>query len=88
MADKKRQDLNSHAVPFFARYLEGQLEELSDEEAEAVGGGGGGKPTTRKWPSDNDEDGGGGFMITEKWPSNKEDDPVAMTMKYPSDTDE
>ena len=67
MADKKRANLNAHAVPFFARYLEGQLEELSEEEAEALGGGGC-SLTTKKYPSDCDEG-----PVTLKYPSDCED---------------
>ena len=39
MSEQDKQELNSKAVPFFARYLEGQLEDLSEEEMKAVGGG-------------------------------------------------
>ena len=91
MADKKRQDLNSHAVPFFARYLEGQLEELSDEEAEAVDGGNS-FTETRKFPSDHEDGVGGGDTMTLKFPSDAEDggggDPFPMTLKFPSDGDD
>ena len=101
MSDHKQQQLNSKAVPFFARYLEGQLEDLSEKEAQAVGGGlhfvtkrypsdnedGGSKfATTMKYPSDN-EDGGSG-SVTEKYPSDQEDigDIGTVTWKYPSGT--
>ncbi len=99
MTDEKRQDLNSHAVPFFARYLEGQLEELSDEEAEAVGGGNSFanefpcdfyEAVTLKFPSDN-EDSDGGPIVTLKFPSDQEDGGGGgsiKTRKYPSDGDE
>ncbi|NJO93551.1 MAG: microviridin/marinostatin family tricyclic proteinase inhibitor [Hydrococcus sp. RM1_1_31] len=33
------QDLNSKTVPFFSRYLEGQLEDLTQEELKAASGG-------------------------------------------------
>ncbi|WP_414583183.1 microviridin/marinostatin family tricyclic proteinase inhibitor [Scytonema sp. PCC 10023] len=81
------QDLNSPAVPFFARYLEGQCEELSVEEMEAVTGGC--QATTKKYPSDL-EDGGGGIVTTLKYPSDNEDGGggIVTTQKYPSDGDD
>ena len=54
MSDIDKQ--KSKAVPFFARYLEGQtIQEMSEEEMEAMGGGRVG--VTEKYPSDH-EDGG------------------------------
>ena len=73
MSEQDKQELNSKAVPFFARYLEGQLEDLSEEEMKAVGGGKG--SMTKKYPSDSEE----GGEITTKMSD------VAMTLKYPSD---
>jgi hypothetical protein len=85
MSDLNHQD--PRIVPFFARYLEGQLgEDLSEEEMAAVSGGsdvvtmaypsdqegGGGGAVTQKYPSDN-EDGGGGGVMTKKYPSDQED---------------
>jgi hypothetical protein len=95
MPEGTPEDLNSQAVPFFARFLEGQnVEEISDEESEAVSGGvkyhtekypsdkDEGVVTTLKYPSDN-EDGG---LVTKKYPS--DNDEYAVTLKYPSDNDE
>lgn len=77
MSDKEKQ--NEKAVPFFARFLEGQnVAEMSEEESEAIGGGmidedpNSEIVTTLKYPSD-DEDGGIG--VTEKYPSDAEDNP-------------
>lgn len=89
MSNDDKQAL-TQAVPFFARYLEGQFcEDLSVEETEAVRGGiadvGSGIVTTLKYPSDN-EDGGNG--ITRKYPFDQEDGGPKLTKKYPSDADE
>ena len=65
---KDQQEPNSEAVPFFVRYLEGQLEKLSEEEAESICGGN--DIMTRKFPSDQ-EDGPG--PVTLKFPSDQED---------------
>ena len=73
MSDQNKEDLNSEAVPFFARFLEGQsAEEMSDEEMEAVKGGG--DSVTMKYPSDN-EDGSNKnpSFITRKFQSDQED---------------
>ena len=78
MADQKRQNLNAHAVPFFARYLEGQLEELSEEEAEAVGGG---YSLARKKHSFS-------CYVTRKYPSDCDEGPIAVTLKFPSDCED
>jgi hypothetical protein len=88
MSDNDRSDFNSQAVPFFARYLEGQFcEDLSEEEMEAVQGGT--TFVTLKYPSDNEEGGHGGGVITNKFPSDKEDwGGGVVTRKYPSDADE
>jgi hypothetical protein len=65
--DKKGKAPREGKKPFFARLLEAQ-------ELEQVAGGkcGGGEPTTRKFPSDNEEGGG----------------PIFTTQKFPSDDDE
>lgn len=97
----KNQSENSQAVPFFARYLEGQFTDVSAEEAEKLAGGKG--IQTRKAPSDSDED----FsiftmkhpsdsddvnfdinMFTRKHPSDSDEDSSMFTRKYPSDNDE
>jgi hypothetical protein len=91
MSDIKVQDLDSPAVPFFARYLEGQYcEDLSPEESSAVGGGT--IYLTKKYPSDH-EDGSTvtskfrDLATTLKYPSDQEDG-GGITTKYPSDSDE
>lgn len=93
MSDNKQE-----ALPFFARFLEGQFcEDLSVEEMNQVQGGlkliaptkkhppenFDGIATTLKFPSDQ-EDGGGGHIPT----TNKLKDEYAVTRKYPSDSDE
>ncbi|MBD2201143.1 microviridin/marinostatin family tricyclic proteinase inhibitor [Calothrix sp. FACHB-1219] len=78
MSDIKLHDLDSPAVPFFARYLEGQYsEELSEEELSGVGGGI--RFATKKYPSDHEN--GGGITKPRK-------DDIAVTLKYPSDNEE
>ena len=86
--NQDQQESNSPAVPFFARYLEGQLEDLPQQETESISGGSCGDLTagigkdsigvTEKYPSDNED-----VAMTLKYPSDNED--VAMTRKYPSD---
>ncbi|MEC4813251.1 MAG: microviridin/marinostatin family tricyclic proteinase inhibitor [Scytonema sp. PMC 1069.18] len=82
------------ALPFFARFLEGQFcEDLSEEEMETVQGGMQCPDhtlpkkdvifTTLKYPSDNEE---GGDLVTKKHPSDT--DEFAVTQKYPSDGDD
>jgi hypothetical protein len=96
MSDSDKQVSNDKAVPFFARYLEGQFcEDVSEEEMESVHGGlsvistpaKDGMVMTLKFPSDNEENGSG---VTEKYPSDKEDcgGGVAVTKKHPSDNEE
>ncbi|MEH2171656.1 microviridin/marinostatin family tricyclic proteinase inhibitor [Nostoc sp.] len=91
MSENKPEKLNSQAVPFFARFLEGQsLEDLSDEDSKAIIGGKCNNATnknkdeivvtTLKFPSDQ-EDG----AVTKKYPSDSDD---AVTQKYPSDGDD
>ena len=74
MSKQDKHKLNSKAVPFFARYLENQLEELSEEEMNALVGGCPLSPVK------------GDYAVTKKYPSDGDDHPV--TMKYPSDNDE
>ncbi|MFH7028992.1 MAG: microviridin/marinostatin family tricyclic proteinase inhibitor [Heteroscytonema crispum UTEX LB 1556] len=99
-------DNNKQAMPFFARYLEGQFcEDLSVEEMNEVQGGlklaaptpkhppesFDGIVTTRKFPSDQEEDGGNHpiTVITKKHPSEElQFDPKPrpfVTNAYPSD---
>ncbi len=93
MSERDRQ-----AVPFFARYLEGQFcEDLSVEEMNEIHGGKRTCPSTTehplvsddtivmtlKFPSDQEDGGGGSNPIT-----NKLKDEYAVTKKYPSDSDE
>ncbi|KAB8333299.1 microviridin/marinostatin family tricyclic proteinase inhibitor [Scytonema tolypothrichoides VB-61278] len=95
MSDSDKQASNDKAVPFFARYLEGQFcEDLSEEEMENVHGGSteisdakGGIVTTLKYPSDNEE---GGSVITKRHPSDKDDcgGGISVTRKYPSDNED
>lgn len=89
-----KQDLNQETLPFFARYLEGQInfmEEISEEETQAVVGGG--KRMTKKYPSDKEDfSGGKGIAVTEKYPSDCEDSSgggrMVVTKKAPSDNED
>ncbi len=76
MSENKPEEPNSQAVPFFARFLEGQsFEDLSDQESEAISGGRCGVTkkkddqvfVTQKFPSDSDE------AVTQKFPSDGDD---------------
>lgn len=70
MSNSNNDNINSKPVPFFARYLEGQLEDLSEEEmADVVGGS---TVTTMAYPSDQ-EGRDDGIMTTQKYPSDHED---------------
>ncbi|OYD95720.1 hypothetical protein CDG76_12365 [Nostoc sp. 'Peltigera membranacea cyanobiont' 210A] len=91
MSENKPEELNSQAVPFFARFLEGQsLEDLSDEESKAIIGGCNNATNqnndegvqTLKFPSDQED----GTTVTKKHPSNN--DKYAVTQKFPSDSDD
>jgi Serine endopeptidase inhibitors len=93
MSDIKLEDLDSPAVPFFARYLEGQYcEDLSEEELSGVGGGT--TLYTKKYPSDQEDSGCvtskfKDLVQTLKYPSDQEDSGGGgVTKKYPSDSDE
>ncbi|WP_375509530.1 microviridin/marinostatin family tricyclic proteinase inhibitor [uncultured Nostoc sp.] len=88
MSENKPEELNSQAVPFFARFLEGQsFEELSDKQSETISGGSCGVTNkhkgelreTRKYPSDQED------VVTEKYPSDSDE---VTTLKYPSDGEE
>ncbi len=88
MSENKPEDLNSQAVPFFARFLEGQsIEDLSNEESKTILGG-----CNNATNKENDE-----LVQTLKFPSDQEDgttvtnkyyDDYAVTQKYPSDGDD
>lgn len=96
MSDMDKQDLKQEAVPFFARYLEGQInfiEEISEEETQAVAGGTGVnkksplKAVTEKFPSGHEEN--GGIAVTQKFPSDQEDGGgIVTTLKFPSDQED
>ncbi len=75
MSENAKHDLKQQAVPFFARYLEGQiLEELSEEDIQTVVGGKKTDVTT---------------VTTMKYPSDSEESsPPNVTLKYPSDGDD
>ena len=93
-----QQEPNSEAVPFFVRYLEGQLEELSEEEAESVGGGFPCAPEMKELNishiNENLKDLNFEFPFgaaTLKYPSDHEDGSshhTAVTLKYPSDNED
>jgi Serine endopeptidase inhibitors len=76
--NSKHNDLNQSSVPFFARYLEGQIQDLSEEEMTEISGGS--MMTTMRYPSDN-EDAGNGTVVTQKYPSDDEDAGMGMTSK-------
>ncbi|MBN3873083.1 microviridin/marinostatin family tricyclic proteinase inhibitor [Nostoc sp. JL33] len=95
MSEIKPEDLNSQAVPFFARFLEGQnAEDLCDQESEAISGGQ--TVMTQKYPSDSED----GVVATKKYPSDSDEQAVThkchsdhedgrvVTLKYPSDGDD
>lgn len=103
MSESKQQDLSSNALPFFARYLEGQFcEDLSEEETQTIQGGlrfahptrkfPGKVPddvvTTMKYPSDHEDGAGGGRPPVTPPVTNRLRDQVAATKKYPSDNEE
>ncbi len=86
MSDNDQQNSKPEAVPFFARYLEGQMdcmEDVSEEEMQALAGGS--KVVRRKYPSDFKDSSGGGFVTTMKYPSDNEDHSGGghVTLKYP-----
>lgn len=90
MSDKKQQKDNSQALPFFARYLEGQFsenfEDLSEEEMQEVQGGLR-FPVKPKHPRSKDDD----IVGTLKFPNDQADVghiPTYYTKKYPSDGDD
>ncbi|ELS03781.1 Serine endopeptidase inhibitor [Xenococcus sp. PCC 7305] len=89
-SNDNRQESNLKAVPFFVRYLEGQLESLTEEETELIYGGmdcpGNNGIETRKYPSDSDEE----IAMTLKYPSDNEEGVIGppVTLKFPSDQED
>ncbi|MDZ8188468.1 MAG: microviridin/marinostatin family tricyclic proteinase inhibitor [Nostoc sp. ChiSLP02] len=93
MSANKPEEANSQAVPFFARFLEGQgIEDLSEEESEDISGGTSvsdikcivtNKKTDQPIQTHKKAD---QPVQTLKYPSDRED--VVATKKYPSDNDE
>ncbi|MEH2177702.1 microviridin/marinostatin family tricyclic proteinase inhibitor [Nostoc sp.] len=91
MSENKPEDLNLQAVPFFARFLEGQsIEDLSDQESKAILGGCNNATNnnddelvqTLKFPSDQED----ATSVTKKYRSDS--DKYAVTQKFPSDGDD
>ncbi len=94
-------DLDTADLPFFARFLEGQMADIPAQEAAEVSGGSilsdllfkkdplnrdnGIFSTTSRYPSDSDEFDRIG--TTQKFPSDREDGSNMTTWKYPSDRD-
>jgi hypothetical protein len=70
-----KNDPNRPAVPFFARYLEGQ------DPVSAAGG----TVETKKYPSDEEDEGN---EQTKKAPSDEEDESGNQTLKHPSDEED
>lgn len=70
---------SSIPTPFFARYLEGQMEDLSETELEAIAGGAG-DAVTLAYPSDK-EDAGDGTVVTQRYPSDQDDTGTGATSK-------
>lgn len=86
MTDINIQDLDSNNVPFFARYLEGQMEQVSEAEAAALLGG---KSKIPGAPSPGVTNRLADQLQTQKFPSDQEDvsQPI-MTQKFPSDQED
>jgi Serine endopeptidase inhibitors len=91
-------------LPFFARFLEGQHPEVVDNKVALTDSptieiqpstssselGKKGTVTTRKYPSDAEDNTGGGTVSTMKYPSDAEDSTggIMTTNKYPSDAED
>jgi hypothetical protein len=80
-------------LPFFARFLEGQREEIADNKVALTDRRrerGDRLNVTRKYPSDSEDNTGGGVVTTKKYPSDSEDSTggVVTTNKYPSDNED
>ncbi|HLO89311.1 MAG TPA: microviridin/marinostatin family tricyclic proteinase inhibitor [Nostocaceae cyanobacterium] len=66
MSNIKVENLDSQAVPFFARFLENQdCEDVSAEETEKISGGI--RVVTLRYPSDSDV-----ISVTRRYPSDHE----------------
>jgi Serine endopeptidase inhibitors len=65
---------DKQVVPFFARYLESQAEDMSAEELNEVSGGG--DIVTQAYPSDGDTADGG-------YPSSKPQNPFDYGINFP-----
>jgi Serine endopeptidase inhibitors len=95
-------ELKEQDLPFFARFLEGQKQEATDRKVALTGdatplikpkrpGETGGIITTKKYPSDAEDNSGGGIVTTQKYPSDSEDNSgggIITTKKYPSDAED
>ena len=69
MTRNNNQSNNVSAVPFFTRYLEGQVtQELTEADLENINGGNKDPEQTQKYPSDSDEE------VTLKHPSDSDED--------------
>lgn len=91
MSDNDKENSKPEVVPFFARYLEGQMdymEDASESEMQALAGGS--RAITRKYPSDSEDSSHSGNVTTLKYPSDNEEyfSGGIVTQKYPSDNDE
>jgi hypothetical protein len=89
----KVNDLDPTDLPFFARFLEGQMEDLSAAEADEIVGGRVriarpiGIVFSKKYPSDHEDSRGCVLPMTKKYPADREDLPgdLVVTQKFPSD---
>jgi hypothetical protein len=79
-------NLEGQELPFFARFLENQIETVEDAEAEDVHGGRRPNFHSKKYPSDHED--GHGTPETRKYPSDREDAFGPYTNKYPSDQED
>ncbi|MBD2730735.1 microviridin/marinostatin family tricyclic proteinase inhibitor [Nostoc sp. FACHB-892] len=83
MSKNNAEDLPLQAVPFFARFLEGQnCEDLSDQESETISGG------YAKKKSKNKSTFKGNVIINPNIVISPLTPPFVITNKYPSDGDD
>lgn len=89
-------EIGGQDLPFFARFLEGQNEEIADSNVTLTDRRIANKTRpaledrvreTRKFPSDSEDSHGSGSTVTKKYPSDGEDNSggSSVTQKYPSD---